>query len=405
MNAVLTIVGGFYRERCRFPQADEMWGSGGRAAAAIADLGVETSLLTAADAKAERQLLSIAHVFRFRTAVERIPETLTFHYDHPLSAPVIWPLAHHLSKVAIRAEAPCILQFGMLDAAVSPSADTLVYDPQEPFSPQPVSILTKPSRLAYVLNSTEARRLGADDDVTKAAAGIAVRLGAHVVVVKQGARGALVWDAGKAEQVPAYETRTVWPIGSGDVFAAVFAACWAVHGRSSVEAADSASRAAAFYVQSRVLPVPREVIYGNEEMSPLRLLHHAALEGEYDVYLAGPFFNMAQLWLVEEARLSLLGMGLKVFSPYHDVGPGDGMVVAPKDVEALKRSRAVLALIDGVDAGTIFEVGYARAIGKPVVAFVQSTPDEPLKMICGTGCEIVDDFVTAIYRTAWASWK
>jgi len=53
----------------------------------------------------------------------------------------------------------------------------------------------------------------------------------------------------------------------------------------------------------------------------------------------------------------------------------------------------------------VFEAGYARAHQKPVVAFAQCTPEESLKMIAGTGCEVVDDFVTAIYRVAWAAWR
>ena len=31
VNPELTIVGGFYRESCRFPSSDEFWGSGGEA--------------------------------------------------------------------------------------------------------------------------------------------------------------------------------------------------------------------------------------------------------------------------------------------------------------------------------------------------------------------------------------
>jgi len=87
----------------------------------------------------------------------------------------------------------------------------------------------------------------------------------------------------------------------------------------------------------------------------------------------------------------------------HDVGLGDGDDVAPKDIEGLKASRCVLALIDGLDTGTVFEVGYARSLAKPVIALAESTPLEALKMIAGTKCEIVSDFVTAIYRTAWTA--
>src|SRR5690606_11052499 len=101
----------------------------------------------------------------------------------------------------------------------------------------------------------------------------------------------------------------------------------------------------------------------------------------------------------EEARLALKGMGLRVFSPLHEVGLGDGEDVAPKDIEGLKDSHVVLALVDGLDAGALFEIGFARSIGKHVVVLAESTPTEALKMITGTHCEIISDFVTACYRT------
>jgi nucleoside 2-deoxyribosyltransferase len=225
------------------------------------------------------------------------------------------------------------------------------------------------------------------------------------VIVKRGALGALILENGQISTVPAFKTSTVWPIGSGDVFAAVFAAQWGVHNASAASAAQSASLATAEYVESRVLPIEKSVIEGTTARQPIELNRKPLSPGEYDVYLAGPFFNMPELWLVDEARLALRGMGLRVFSPYHDVGIGIGKDVAPKDIEALKRSRAVLAIIDGVDTGTIFEVGYARALAKPVVALVQSTPEEPLKMIAGTDCDVVSDFVSAIYHVAWAAWR
>jgi nucleoside 2-deoxyribosyltransferase len=106
---------------------------------------------------------------------------------------------------------------------------------------------------------------------------------------------------------------------------------------------------------------------------------------------------------VEESRLALQGMGLHVFSPLHEVGMGRAHDVAPKDIEGLKASRAVLALVDGLDTGTVFEIGYARSLDKPVVVLAQSTPEEPLKMLAGTACDVVPDFVTALYRVAWAA--
>lgn len=405
VNAELIVVGGFYRESCRFPPSDEFWGSGGRAAAAIAELGIRTTFVTAADRNAEAILASIAEAVGFAYSAVPIPETIAFRYDHGLSSPIIWPPPNAVERTEIEVRGQCVLHFGMLEADVEVEAATVVYDPQEPFSPKHFRSPHRPGRLAYVLNGAEAKRLGRAEDLNVASRRIADEAGANVVVVKCGARGALVLADGEFSSVPAYEARSVWPIGSGDVFAAIFAARWAVQGVPAPQAANEASRATADYVANRTLPIPRSVVVEGESSIPLRLSMTTAQEGAYDVYLAGPFFNMPQTWLVDEAKLALQGMGLKVFSPYHDIGIGLGADVAPKDIEALEKSSAVFAILDGTDTGTVFEAGYARARNKPVVAFAQCTPEEPLKMISGTGCEVVSDFVSAIYRVAWAALR
>lgn len=402
-KGALTIVGGFYRESCRFPPSDEFWGSGGRAAAALGELSVPVKFITAADKQAEPILAAIAQTVGFEYVAAPIAETIAFRYDHGLSAPLIWPPPNSVERVQLSVSGECVLQFGMLEADVDVDGRTVIYDPQEPFSTKHFRSAVRPSKLAYVLNGSEARRLGGTGDPEAAARKIAADSVADVVVIKRGAHGALVLQNGKLYVVPAYETRSVWPIGSGDVFAAVFAARWGVQNLAAPDAADSASRAAADYVEKRTLPIPRTVIMEGSSSVPLRLTKGAASESEYDVYLAGPFFNMPQAWLVDEARTSLQGMGLKVFSPYHDIGIGAAADVAPMDIEALEKSRAVFAILDGVDTGTVFEAGFARALQKPVVAFAQCTPEEPLKMISGTGCEVVNDFVSAIYRVAWAA--
>jgi nucleoside 2-deoxyribosyltransferase len=404
----VAVVGGVYRERCRLPSnSDETWGSGGRAAAVIAGLGLETTLYTAVDKQTEGLLASLAQTFQFETVAAKVDVTRQFQYDHALSSPVIWPPIGQGDSVNLSVDEENALVFGMLEARAEVRARCVVYDPQNPISPEPFKPATGSSpRVAYVMNGTEAAKLAQGGNPEEAARKIAADCTAEVVVVKRGAWGALVCEGGRCERIPAYATPKIWPIGSGDVFAAVFAARWAGEGLPAVEAAAQASRAAALYVNDRVLPIPAESLaaFSPFPFSPILLDEGVALrDGEFHVYLAGPFFNIAQRWLVEESRLALLGMGLRVFSPLHDVGMGRAHDVAPKDIEALKVSRAVLALVDGLDAGTLFEIGYARSLGRPVVVLAQSTPEEPLKMLTGTSCEVVSDFVTALYRTAWAA--
>jgi nucleoside 2-deoxyribosyltransferase/hydroxymethylpyrimidine/phosphomethylpyrimidine kinase len=404
----MTIVGGVYRELCRLPtNTDETWGSGGRAAAVVAGLGVKATLHTAVDNQTAGLLNSLAYTFHFTTVQTDISTALQFHYDHALSSPRIWPSERLGEKIRqLRVEAENALVFGMLEAKADICAKCVVYDPQNPRSPEPfIAAPGSSPRTAYVLNNSEASKFAQVEEPAKAARKIANRHCAEVVVIKRGPWGALIYDKGHLQQISAYKTDRVWPIGSGDIFAAVFAVGWACEGMPAAKAAWRASRAAAIYVSTQVLPIQSQTIKSGKKFpfSPLELRGKPLRKGEYHIYLAGPFFNIAQRWLIEESRNALQGMGLKVFSPLHEVGVGSAHDVAPQDINALKSSRAVLAVVDGLDAGTIFEIGCARSLKKPVVALAESTAEEPLKMITGTACDVQSDFVTAVYRAAWAA--
>ena len=92
---------------------------------------------------------------------------------------------------------------------------------------------------------------------------------------------------------------------------------------------------------------------------------------------------------------------LMSFSPYHDVGMGSAEDIYMPDTKGIQNSCVLLAYVDGFDPGTLYEIGYAKALGKPVVVFVQNAGAGDLKMVAGAGCIICDDFATAIYQTVW----
>ena len=92
---------------------------------------------------------------------------------------------------------------------------------------------------------------------------------------------------------------------------------------------------------------------------------------------------------------------MDVFSPVHDVGPGPASEVAPADIAELRGCDVVFAILDGLDSGTLFEVGYARALGKPVYVLAQRVSTEDLKMVEGSGCRIYGDLVTALHHLVW----
>ncbi len=66
------------------------------------------------------------------------------------------------------------------------------------------------------------------------------------------------------------------------------------------------------------------------------------------VSLAGPFFTVAERWLVDACRSFLLQAGAEVFSPFHEIGVG-GPEVAKQDLDGLRKADVVLALLDGWD--------------------------------------------------------
>src|SRR5207237_4443331 len=101
--------------------------------------------------------------------------------------------------------------------------------------------------------------------------------------------------------------------GSGDVFSAVFAYCWGERNLSPPDAALAASAAVAEYVETRSLPLS-ELPSADDRESYFRD------SIQPNVYLAGPFFDLSQRWLIEECLSLLESLGAEVFSPLHDVG-------------------------------------------------------------------------------------
>lgn len=395
---MIAVVGGFYVERCIQPRWDNVFGSGGRAVSALA-AQTKVRFFTYVDDRLRPELearaISLGDVSLEMTP---IPESVAFDYVHPLSVPLIEPAPQLIKKgPPLSVDDDVVLRFGMLDGDAVVRGRRVVYDPQSAHAPE--FFRTNGSHadsLAVVANSHEVRLLTGEPDPEVGARAILARETAEVVVVKRGAKGALVVTAAGVHHVPAYKTELVFSIGSGDIFAAAFALFWGELGLDPDSAADLASRTTARYCETRAA-----VLLTASDLTALSMQPISPKDGT--VYLAGPFFTVAQRWLVEEARAHLRGLGLAVFSPVHDVGHGPAAVVAPADIAAFSRCDRVLALVDGADPGTMFEVGYARALGLPVIALAEALSIEDQKMIVGSGCVLIDDFVTALYLTAWAT--
>jgi len=80
---------------------------------------------------------------------------------------------------------------------------------------------------------------------------------------------------------------------------------------------------------------------------------------EYDVYLAGPFFNPAQVGLLEEIELLFEAQGVKYFSPRIHADqldpfapPAQRMKTFQDDVAGIVKSRTILAVLDYLQPAT-----------------------------------------------------
>ncbi|MDQ8195244.1 PfkB family carbohydrate kinase [Coraliomargarita sp. SDUM461004] len=397
---MIHIVGSIYKEYCVRPAWNEVYGSGGRAASALAAMGSSVTLHSVASADDIRQISARAKVEKFQVKAEPIGESAGFKYMHPLSTPLISSAIGPFPELSIREDK--VLSYGFLEIDPIIHAKWAVYDPQNVETASPFGANgSTAEHLALVLNQSELRILADSNsgDVHEMIQQVAKSSCAEVVVLKRGAAGFIAYEDGEFTYGHAFKTKKVWKIGSGDVFAAHFAYWWMDQGIRANDAAQKASQAAAYYCATKAVPTP-----GSLESFPLEPIEYEPKERKPMIYLAGPFFNLAQVWLVNEMRSLLQEAGLEVFSPLHDVGVGSAEKVVQKDIDGIHRCDLMIAITDGCDPGTLYEIGYARSLSKPVVVYAESVGPEDLKMMKGSGCEVISDFSAAIYQSVWTAW-
>lgn len=113
---------------------------------------------------------------------------------------------------------------------------------------------------------------------------------------------------------------------------------------------------------------------------------------EYDIYVAGPFFDPEQTASMERLEKVLEDHGKKLFKPrfvsqIEEVGP-EGCFA--DDIKGINSSKAVIANLMDEDAGTMFEIGYAYALGMPVYGYFDGlTPMDRVNLMVAQAVEMV----------------
>ncbi|MGH8493114.1 MAG: PfkB family carbohydrate kinase [Moraxellaceae bacterium] len=400
------VVGGAYGEECSFPPRKIYRGSGGRAAAVLSSLGVKTTLNTVTGPLLGSVFQSIAETCGYELKAAPGTEDIWFRYRHPLSHPTIYPPQPKAisSRAPIHVETALI--FGMLEGRPEVHAKKAVYDPQDGSRSQHFFANgSSASELAVVASYSEAKALTGESAPEAMAANLLSDPRISAVVIKCGPQGALVKTRSDQDWIRAFPTKRVYKVGSGDVFSAAFTFAWISQGKDPISSAWFASRIVAAYVETGQDRIDNSLsaLFESETLKARELYSGKGPRAlpKTQIYLAGPFFNTAQQWLIDEARGALMDMGFTVFSPVHEVGFGPAEEVAQADLKGLDASGLVLAVLDGLDAGTVFEVGYARAKNIPVVAIAECVDTNDLTMMIGSGCVMTNDFATAIYLACW----
>ncbi len=92
------------------------------------------------------------------------------------------------------------------------------------------------------------------------------------------------------------------------------------------------------------------------------------------VYLAAPLFTEAELDFNRKLRDEIKKAGLYVFLPQEDSNnikdeKNRQKIIFDKNLAAIDKADILVAVVDGsdVDSGTSWEIGYAYALGKPVL--------------------------------------
>lgn len=116
-------------------------------------------------------------------------------------------------------------------------------------------------------------------------------------------------------------------------------------------------------------------------------------------YIASPFFNDEQRERERRICYELRSNGHKVFAPYEhgvlnkEASDKERTDIFNENVNAIEDADYILAITDGKDIGTIWEAGYAYAVGKKIIYYAETLNGNPFNVMLGkSGSGIYTDF-------------
>ena len=360
------IIGGVYLELCDHPSTEQIFGSGGRAALALAQVSPNVVLHTYSSA----HNASVWEAFKRQGIDLELSNSQTpfaFSYFHPLSNPVPLPPLSNTKKASpIQVKGDVVLRFGMLGGEAIVDAQTAVYDPQGDSMPFAANG-SRAAKLALVLNEQELDQMGGFQHVKAESQ-------PEVMVIKRGLRGATVVADDTETTVPAYLSSRVSKIGSGDVFSAMFAYWWGEQGLPPCKAADLASRTVSQFCEFGHLPI---------DLRTLKDRRAAPTGDSGPILIEGAIDTLGRRYVVQEAKAQLRNFGFSVFAPCLGEPP-------PRNIP-----RAVLWIAEGLSVEN-----FSKLSEQNVVVLAENSFAGILDIL-GEDVDVADDFTTALYRVGW----
>jgi hypothetical protein len=394
---MITVIGGTYREIDYDEILIDIFGSGFRGAKFLLENNCSVDFHTSGNHETLLFLNENKKVYNNLSFDCRdYNDMITFKYSFSLDQPTIFPNLLSISKTEeLNVQGENIIAFGMLESDFKLKGKKIVYDPQTSIKPNKFSDIGEAEELVYIVNMKEAHSLASSYDLHEIKNFFFIKEKASAFILKNGPYGATLYYANEEIKIPSYITKNVNKIGSGDIFTASFGYYWFQKGFSFQEAALNASRTTAYYCD-------KKVFVDVSQIDNFEFIEFYTKElTNKQVYLASPFFAIAELILVDKIRNAFLEFGVKVFSPFHDIGLGDDITIAKKDIDGIENSDIIFCVFDNLDSGTLVESGYSLAKGKKIIGYHRTCEESKLLMLKPGDLQIFNNLTTAIYQTIW----
>lgn len=393
---MISVIGGTYREIDYDDISMEIFGSGFRCCKFLLENKTNFKYYTTGNEEVKTYLNENKKVYQeFDYELYLNEDLITFKYSFALDNPQIFPNILNIKKTKdITINDENVICYGMMEANFKINSSKVVYDPQTALNPISFKKIGNAKELVYIVNLSEAKSISAEIDLDKIKKHFFEIEKAKALIIKNGPYGANLFYDNKQFSIPSFITDNVSKIGSGDIFTSSFGYYWIEKNLSFEQCAILASKSTAYFCNSKVYVDVTNFEANFKEYKPKDIT-------QKQVYIAAPFFSIAELILIDKIRTAFLDFGVKVFSPFHDIGLGDSELIAKKDLEGIKNSDIIFALFDNLDSGTLIESGYSLAIDKKIIGYHRTCNDNDLLMLKPADIKLFKNLTTAMYHTIW----